>query len=121
VRARRCSRPTCEQAALSTLTYDYRDSIAVLGPLAARVEPNSYDLCATHAARLTAPRGWEVMRLRADSEPQEADDLEALADAVRETRVTEPPSEPVGQDMQVGRRGHLRVVQSSPCDRGRLE
>src|ERR1039457_6441483 len=53
---RRCSRPTCKQAALYTLTYVYRDSTAVLGPLAAYVEPHCYDLCAAHAARLTAPR-----------------------------------------------------------------
>ena len=40
-----------------TLTYVYRDSTAVLGPLAAYVEPHSYDLCEKHAARLVAPRG----------------------------------------------------------------
>jgi SAM-dependent methyltransferase len=43
-----------------TLTYVYADSTAVLGPLAAYVAPDCYDLCAMHAERLTAPRGWEV-------------------------------------------------------------
>src|SRR5699024_9241183 len=60
---RRCSRTACRQPAVFTLTYVYADSTAVLGPLAAYVEPHCYDLCATHADRLTAPRGWEVVRL----------------------------------------------------------
>ena len=51
--------------AVYTLTYVYRDSTAVLGPLAAYVEPHCYDLCARHADRLTVPRGWDVVRLPA--------------------------------------------------------
>jgi hypothetical protein len=119
VTPRRCSRPTCKQKALYTLTYVYRDSTAVLGPLAAYVEPHCYDLCAAHAGRLTAPRGWEVVRLPVDPVPPEADDLEALANAVREA-LPDKPGEPVGQGVEVGRRGHLRVLRSSPQDRGRL-
>ena len=66
VTPRRCSGPRCKQPAVYTLTYVYRDSTAVLGPLAAYVEPHCYDLCAAHADRLTAPRGWEVVRLPVD-------------------------------------------------------
>lgn len=99
-----------------TLTYVYRDSTAVLGPLAAYVEPHSYDLCAKHAERLTVPRGWDVVRLPVQPAEQGTDDLEALANAVRE--VSGPRSqadpEPVGQGVEVGRRGHLRVVRSTP-------
>ena len=54
------------------MTYVYSDSTAVLGPLAKVAEPHSYDLCERHAARLTAPRGWEVVRLQnpaAQTEP----------------------------------------------------
>ena len=102
-----------------TLTYVYRDSTAVLGPLAAYVEPHCYDLCADHAGRLTAPRGWDVVRLPVQDEkaplPQ-ADDLEALANAVREAGPPGGPAEPVGQGIEVGRRGHLRVLRSSPKD-----
>jgi hypothetical protein len=91
----------------------YRDSTAVLGPLAAYVEPHCYDLCEMHAARLTAPRGWDVVRLPPDPAQERADDLEALANAVMETP-QRPEKEPVGQGVEVGRRGHLRVLRSGP-------
>ncbi len=83
---RRCSRTACGQRAVATLTYVYADSTAVLGPLATFAEPHTYDLCAEHAARLTAPQGWEVVRLITDfaAIPDPADDLAALADAVRD-------------------------------------
>jgi Protein of unknown function (DUF3499) len=117
---RRCSRPVCKQVALFTLTYVYRDSTAVLGPLAAYVEPHCYDLCAAHADRLTVPLGWDVVRLPAVPAEQEADDLEALANAVREAALPQAAAEPVGQGVEVSRRGHLRVLRSSPQDKGRL-
>lgn len=120
--ARQCSRPACKQLAVYTLTYVYRDSTAVLGPLAAFVEPHCYDLCARHADRMTAPRGWDVVRLplgEPPEEPIEADDLEALANAVREATSPRTPAEPTGQGVEVGRRGHLRVLRSAPPD-GRL-
>jgi Protein of unknown function (DUF3499) len=96
---------------VATLTYIYSDSTAVVGPLAAFAEPHSYDLCEEHALGLTAPRGWEVVRHEGEfpAPIPHADDIEALADAVREAarserRWEEPP--PSG----AGRRGHLRVV-----------
>jgi len=102
-----------------TLTYVYRDSTAVLGPLAAYVEPHCYDLCEKHATRLTAPRGWDVVRLPVDPAAERADDLEALANAVMETPPKRrPDSEPVGQGVEVGRRGHLRVLRSGPPQDG---
>ena len=63
--------------------------------------------------------GWEVVRLPVESAPPETDDLEALANAVREAALP-PPGEPVGQGVEVGRRGHLRVLRSSPEERDRL-
>ena len=67
-----------------------------------------------HALRLTAPRGWEVVRYEGEfpSEPS-ADDLTALAEAVREAGRAEPPTEAVasfGAVAGTGRRGHLRVL-----------
>lgn len=101
---------------MATLTYVYADSTAVLGPLATYAEPHCYDLCADHADRLTAPKGWELVRLAPDPNALRPsnDDLLALADAVREA--ARPPAvvaEPVGQGVEVGRKGHLRVLRST--------
>jgi hypothetical protein len=85
--------------------------------LAAFAEPHSYDLCEEHAVRLTVPRGWEVVRHAGEfpSPLPHADDLEALADAVREAaRVEVAQADPLrGAGPAVGRRGHLRVVPPS--------
>lgn len=72
---------------MATLTFVYSDSTAVVGPLAIVREPHSWDLCSGHANRITAPRGWELMR-HAGPLPEfpDDDDLIALADAVREGR-----------------------------------
>ncbi|HWU20172.1 MAG TPA: DUF3499 domain-containing protein [Nocardioides sp.] len=118
--ARRCSRTACQRPAVATLTYVYGDQTAVLGPLATYAEPHAYDLCDVHSERLSAPRGWEVVRLALGSrEPQHSeDDLLALADAVREAGrpliqrtpiEVERPQEP---GREVARRGHLRVLSS---------
>ena len=64
--ARRCSRTACGRPAVNTLTYVYADQTAVLGPLATYAEPHAYDLCDEHSERLSAPRGWEVLRLSAE-------------------------------------------------------
>ena len=141
-----CSRTACKQAPVYTLTYVYKDSTAVLGPLAGYADPHSWDLCEMHAARLVVPRGWDVVRLPPDPAQERADDLEALANIVRDVGRAErsaaqqrpavqqqaasarqapaprPGSqprpavpEPVGQGVEVGRRGHLRVLRSSPA------
>jgi hypothetical protein len=105
--------------AVATLTYVYSDQTAVLGPLATYAEPHSYDLCEAHAETLSAPRGWEVVRLAPDPDAAlpSGDDLTALADAVREAARPVPPgvagAEPVGRAVEVGRRGHLRVLRST--------
>ena len=169
--SRCCSRTACKQPPVYTLTYVYKDSTAVLGPLATYADPHSWDLCEMHAARLVVPRGWDVVRLPPDPAQERADDLEALANIVRDVGRAEraaqaravaqprPPqpvqaqpaqaqpvqaqpiqaqpvqaqprpgqprpaqprqaprpavAEPVGQGVEVGRRGHLRVVRSAP-------
>lgn len=60
--ARVCSKVACQSVAIATLTYDYNDAMAVLGPLAIRHEPGSYDLCERHAESMSAPQGWQVVR-----------------------------------------------------------
>jgi len=99
-----------------TLTYVYADQTAVLGPLATYAEPHAYDLCETHSERLSAPRGWEVLRLAQPAPPGPSnDDLLALADAVREAGRPTPvqrtlPEAETGRETT--RRGHLRVLSS---------
>lgn len=113
-RSRICSRSACARPAIATLTYDYSDSTAVLGPLATYAEPHAYDLCEGHAERLSAPRGWEVIRLaRHEGVPAPSgDDLLALADAVREAARPLPVTTAAPADA-AGRRGHLRVLRST--------
>ena len=111
---------------MATLTYVYRDSTVVLGPLATYAEPHTYDLCAQHAEGLTVPRGWEVVRLSGNYVPPlpTTDDLLALADAVREAgrprrsaavevARTQVQREADTGAVEVGRRGHLRVLRDS--------
>lgn len=125
---------------MATLTYAYADRAVVLGPLATYAEPHSYDLCRHHAERMTAPRGWEVVRGGGEfSEPVLAtDDLLALADAVREPgrpRPADRPNDPVPQrtvaaqgsassgppgegeqparEAPTRRRAHLRILRES--------
>jgi hypothetical protein len=62
VRGRPCSKVACGEDAVATLTYDYADAMAVLGPLSYRPEPHSYDLCPRHSERLSVPLGWQVVR-----------------------------------------------------------
>lgn len=81
---RRCTKHSCESPAVATLTYSYADSTVVVGPISVYAEPHTYDLCAAHADAVSAPRGWEVLRL--DYAKEEEDDLLALAEAVRESR-----------------------------------
>lgn len=125
---RRCCRPGCPHYAVATLTFVYSDSTAVIGPLATSRDPHAWDLCVSHAGRITAPRGWELVRHAGPlpSHPDE-DDLIALADAVREDAAlagapvrgfsdAEPLARtPVGAVLagpvsSGRRRGHLRVL-----------
>ncbi len=87
----------------------------MLGPLATYAEPHAYDLCPEHSERLSAPRGWEVLRLASDLSPRgpSDDDLLALADAVREAaRPVEPAPAPSLEQgsRETARRGHLRML-----------
>ncbi|HIV59326.1 MAG TPA: DUF3499 domain-containing protein [Candidatus Stackebrandtia faecavium] len=119
---RRCSRNGCRESAVATLTYVYNDSTAVVGPLSTTPEPHIYDLCESHARKLTAPRGWDLVRHVDDytSPMPSGDDLVALADAVREAAkappekpadVPPPPKRPKAPtDRMAPRRPRLRVV-----------
>ena len=103
----------------------YSDSTAVVGPLATVAEPHSWDLCESHGSRITAPKGWELVRYEGaftTGTPDE-DDLTALAEAVREAGLGErartdsddtdsgvPTALVAPPTARTGRRGHLRVL-----------
>ena len=115
---RTCSRTSCRLTATMTLTYNYADSTAVLGPLATFSEPHAYDLCEKHGERLTVPNGWNVIKATTnehDTGPSQ-DDLMAIADAVREVGSKEispqSPQSGTSASTSLGRRGHLRAVPS---------
>lgn len=119
IATRQCSKTACARAAVATLTYVYADSTVVVGQLSFEAEPHSYDLCAHHAERFTAPRGWDVVHIQQEFEDAgpSPDDLDALARAVREAGrpVVAPQNlaaRPNGPLASEPRRGHLRVVSS---------
>jgi hypothetical protein len=88
---------------------------AVVGPLATYAEPHAYDLCDQHSERLSAPRGWEVLRLASDDQQgPSSDDLLALADAVREAAQPRPVEQPLqpARPIEGVRRGHLTAVRT---------
>lgn len=123
------------------MTYAYAESTAVVGPLAPAAEPHSWDLCDHHAEKITAPLGWEMLRVN-HIDIDDDEDLTALAEAVREAgRVTSglvesegPALDPVdpsdpdtsihpvhhakrANDERQRRRAHLRLVDNeSPGD-----
>ena len=59
---RLCPKVACAREAVSTLTYDYGDQMAVLGPLGLPGDAHAHDLCAIHADRTSMPKGWGIVR-----------------------------------------------------------
>lgn len=120
---------------MATLTYVYADSTAVVGPLSAAREPHSWDQCAAHALRITAPRGWDLVRHPDIDTSGEDSDLTALLDAVtggpiggrrtgaalvdadrlRRLGVSDHgPLRAAAPEEPAGARPHLRVVPNPP-------
>jgi hypothetical protein len=62
MRERLCSKVGCAREAVTTLTYDYGDQMAAVGPLGQGGDPHAHDLCAIHTERLSVPQGWVVVR-----------------------------------------------------------
>ncbi|MEC5150928.1 DUF3499 family protein [Cryobacterium sp. GrIS_2_6] len=70
---RPCSRVACPDESVATLTFDYGDSMAVLGPLSIEREPHAFDLCDRHARLTSVPHGWQLIRLSTMGAMSEAD------------------------------------------------
>jgi len=95
----------------------------VVGPLAPERELGAYDLCDFHCQKMSAPQGWEVIRLPLEP-PGLArttdDELKRLADEIRRAAgiapAGKPGSAPPREDtlppsvVTLARKGHLRVV-----------
>ena len=62
MRERLCSKVGCAREAVATLTFDYGDQMAALGPIGRVGDPHAHDLCAIHTDRLSVPKGWVVVR-----------------------------------------------------------
>lgn len=109
---------------MATLTFNYADSTAVIGPLPPSRTPHSYDLCVDHARSFTVPNGWTITHL--PGEIRESDDVLALARALAEPsepsdRATahnrpHPASQPRSADQGAAAGRHLRVVRSADDD-----
>ncbi|MFA9430084.1 DUF3499 family protein [Egicoccus sp. AB-alg2] len=73
---RACSRPSCPAPASATLTFNYAEREAWITRLAEARAPQSYDLCAVHAARTQPPHGWRL-RDRRPAEEQGREEPQA--------------------------------------------
>ena len=60
VSRRQCSRPTCSDVAVVTLTFEYRRSHVWLDHLSTERDPHAYDLCRRHGDDLSVPLGWHL-------------------------------------------------------------
>ncbi|WP_425339340.1 DUF3499 domain-containing protein [Brevibacterium marinum] len=127
---RLCSKVSCPGSAAATMTYVHADACVVIGPLSQRAEPGAHDLCADHAAKLTPPVGWQLIRIEGEQAPPERthDDLLAIADAVREAAGRPGQDEGTGAGESSGasptetrhdgsmpgrKHGHLRIIGDS--------
>lgn len=111
--ARQCSRTTCYAPAVATLTYQYNDATAVLGPLAPIVDPSAFDFCQSHANTLTVPRGWTMIRLADNFEPPARageEEVMAFVNSAAEEKLTAQEE----AEMSRARRAHPSAFVSRP-------
>lgn len=100
---RKCSRDRCQNPAVATMTYGYKEATAVIGPLSPVPQAGALDLCKDHAHSVTAPLGWQMVRLQTEFEdaPPSPDDLLALADAIRQASQRDvPPPQPAQREIR---------------------
>ncbi|MDO5060388.1 MAG: DUF3499 domain-containing protein [Actinomycetaceae bacterium] len=83
---RDCELTGCTNPAVATLTYNYSESTAVIGPLPTHKQPYTTELCHQHAMKFNVPQGWTVIRLDYSQEPPQPSqaDLSALAESIIE-------------------------------------
>lgn len=110
---RRCTRTSCNERAVATLSYNYSEQVAHLAPIHGVVEPHTYDLCLKHSQSLTVPRGFTIVIDEISKEDAATDeDFNAIATAVRNVLNDEDESGDLNQPAksELRRRGHLRAL-----------
>ena len=111
--ARPCSRSTCYAPAVATLTYQYGEATAVLGPLAPIADPSAFDFCQNHANTLTVPQGWTMIRLADNFEPPSRageDEVMAFVNNAAEESLTAQEE----AEMSRARQAHPSALLSRP-------
>lgn len=83
---RTCDNFSCTEPAVASLTYNYTEATAVIGPLPPQKHAGVTEFCEAHANSFNAPQGWQVVRLTFSTEPASPSetDLAALAQAIRD-------------------------------------
>lgn len=92
-RTRRCSRTGCTDPATATLVFSYHEQVARVVELLEEREPQTYDLCGSHADRTTPPRGWELSDTRPPrgDRPRRLEDEDTVAVIAAALRGEDPP------------------------------
>lgn len=102
---RKCELTGCLQPAVATLTYNYGESTAVIGPLPAHKQPYTTELCHQHAVKFNVPQGWQVIRLDYSTQPPAPSDAdlsalaESIIEAARRRRQIQLPRDPRRTEM----------------------
>lgn len=115
-----CSRSSCQQIAVATLTYDYKQLKARITKLTEIAEPHGWDLCGKHANSTKVPYNWVLEKELTDfSESLLEEDLDLLPKLLElNTKSKNHLSNGrIGSNKsvsfpKVAKRGHLRVLPS---------
>ncbi len=62
--ARHCAKPTCENLAAATLSYQYETATVWVEHLHHDDHPMIHDLCLRHADSMVVPLGWDLQDMR---------------------------------------------------------
>lgn len=91
---------------MATLEFNYSEKRAIVGPLQVGGNPHRWDLCDSHAKRMTVPQGW-TLEFNDDpidlTDDADEDELLALAQAVQQAHDSEAEGEEESSDPPASR------------------
>ncbi len=91
---------------MATLEFNYSEKRAIVGPLQVGGNPHRWDLCDSHAKRMTVPQGW-TLEFNDDpidlTDDADEDELLALAQAVQQAHDSETEGEEESSDPPASR------------------